>query len=947
MSKWSPKIIRLKIVKIVALAATAICATGVVYVQPDQARLNDIPNRLPEAAPYVLAEAQAFPPPYHDHWEQEDSPGQCQTCHQKIFDEWNGSMMSNSWRDPAWRAAFLLLARATSTNGECDTPEPPDGSPKATHNPFASQSECASTFDIGTGKYTVSRKGSLLDFFCSRCHMPTDYIDNVPLKNVKFDPHTHLEMAIGDPKFNPTSDNGSGIAFATLEPQYRNTESGKSGIICAVCHTYAETRDTPFHNYARAASAYTPATAARPRSELLASAQQDTFGVPDDGKRNLGYSIGAGSYRLSPHAIGFPERFGPLTANEAPAQKDNYTSQVFGADIPYQRMDPSKHKGYHQAMFLRAEMCAACHDVTNALPIKNQIGKWVGGFPIERTYTEWANSAYADRPGNTNFDPKFKRDCQSCHMQQDYGQPGTAQTLYKNGSPLPPPVDHVANEGGSPHPFFTHHFVGGNAYVTGLIGKDVDSSGNVSPYPELSSFSFSSADHHSPYSRAVWTHTDRRGAYTQQARLAWDRLRHVLSMDIQGPQQAQAGSAAAVSITVANTGSGHDFPTGFPEGRTAWLTIHAYDLATGVELQIHDSVWNRNSLGVGNFTTEEMVDPNFPGCDWKIPAGSADPYSIQFKAIASLGNGCPTLDLPYATALNLVTNSNGLPVDKDGHVIDASNPLALPQFKDVNHNGDLFDDSFLRDSRLKPRGRPEYQQKVDRYSVVIPAGIRGPVVVTSAVYYQSVEAVVAAKFLGNMADTNNNFLIEPCVLGGLCDGRKPSTEPPVVEGAPPVPMIVRNFVIPIAGAGADATALHTSVYPTAGSDHVYRDAVVKVFFSKPVQGVDGSRFILTDSHGAQLPAWVDQIGAGTWGLFPNQIQLQPGETYTAKLKAGVCDLSGVCLKSDTVWKFTVAKEGQQGSGDTSIPMDFQLPLPGPGTAPAVALKSVEHGSGSH
>ena len=67
-------------------------------------------------------------------------------------------------------------------------------------------------------------------------------------------------------------------------------------------------------------------------------------------------------------------------------------------------------------MFVRAEMCAACHDVTNALPITNKLGKWVGGFPIERTYTEWANSAYADRPDNKNFDPRFKRDCQSCHM---------------------------------------------------------------------------------------------------------------------------------------------------------------------------------------------------------------------------------------------------------------------------------------------------------------------------------------------------------------------------------------------------------------------------------------------------------------------------------------------------------------------------------------------------
>src|SRR5207244_1371060 len=82
----------------------------------------------------------------------------------------NGSMMSNAWRDPVWRAAFLALARATSTYGACDTPEPPDGTVRAIHNPFAEKDECASTFDIGTQKYKVSRPGSLLDFFCSQCH---------------------------------------------------------------------------------------------------------------------------------------------------------------------------------------------------------------------------------------------------------------------------------------------------------------------------------------------------------------------------------------------------------------------------------------------------------------------------------------------------------------------------------------------------------------------------------------------------------------------------------------------------------------------------------------------------------------------------------------------------------------------------------------------------------
>src|SRR3954466_11813858 len=138
-------------------------------------------------------------------------------------------------------------------------------------------------------------------------------------------------------------------------------------------------------------------------------------------------------------------------------------------------MDTSKHFGFRQTLATRAEFCASCHDVTNVLTIKNTAGRWVGGFPIERTYAEWASSRYADRPGNHNFDPAFKRDCQSCHMQQDYGQPGTAQTLYRDGHPLPIPQEPVPPDG-KPRPSFTHHFVGGNAFVPRLIGKDVDQS---------------------------------------------------------------------------------------------------------------------------------------------------------------------------------------------------------------------------------------------------------------------------------------------------------------------------------------------------------------------------------------------------------------------------------------------------------------------------------------
>jgi hypothetical protein len=88
----------------------------------------------------------------------------------------------------------------------------------------------------------------------------------------------------------------------------------------------------------------------------------------------------------------------------------------------------------------------------------------------------------------------------------------------------------------------------------------------------------------------------------------------------------------------------------------------------------------------------------------------------------------------------------------------------------------------------------------------------------------------------------------------------------------------------------------------------------------------------------QVPAWVDQIGDGSWGLFPDPVTLKPGETYTARLKGGICDLANNCTKQETVWKFTVSKDASQAAGDSSIPVGFGLPEAG---KPALAAPRVE------
>ena len=257
------------------IAPLVLCVSALVAAlfaaAPVSARHGELPNHIPEPAPYDTDEAMAFPPPYDHYFATSGNPQTCGTCHTQIFAEWNGSMMSNAWRDPGWRAAFFLIARLTATDGDCDTPLPPDGTKKSHLNPFANK-DCTSTFDIGS-PHTTKGSGSLLDGFCSRCHMPTNYIDQVHPKNVQIEP-SGQEHGLIDPTFDPTSALNTPYAFATVNEQSKNTEAGKLGITCSFCHTTAETRPTPFHNYEATGLQYTPTVGKKWRADLKPALQE-------------------------------------------------------------------------------------------------------------------------------------------------------------------------------------------------------------------------------------------------------------------------------------------------------------------------------------------------------------------------------------------------------------------------------------------------------------------------------------------------------------------------------------------------------------------------------------------------------------------------------------------------------------------------------------------------
>ena len=50
-----------------------------------------------------------------------------------------------------------------------------------------------------------------------------------------------------------------------------------------------------------------------------------------------------------------------------------------------------------------------------------------------------------------------------------------------------------------------------------------------------------------------------------------------------------------------------------------------------------------------------------------------------------------------------------------------------------------------------------------------------------------------------------------------------------------------------------------------------------------MRGVDAHTFTLTDASGAAVPAGVDQIGDGAWGLFPDRIRLRAVEIVEQQL----------------------------------------------------------------
>lgn len=204
---------------------------------------------------------------------------------------------------------------------------------------------------------------------------------------------------------------------------------------------------------------------------------------------------------------------------------------------PYAYMDGvmPPHRTEVSTFLAESRMCGQCHDIYN--PIEPGHRRLADGtieattrpFVIERTFSEWANSAFADGAGDDD------QTCQGCHMRiVDRPVRATSDTS----------VDILRPE------MNRHDLAGGSYWQPLAISSFIpDPDGDLAPL------------------------------LTASAMRARAMLENAASLEVM--TSALEGTEATATVRVTNL-TGHKLPTGYPEGRRMWLEVAVVDASGNV-----------------------------------------------------------------------------------------------------------------------------------------------------------------------------------------------------------------------------------------------------------------------------------------------------------------------------------------------------------------------------
>ncbi len=270
---------------------------------------------------------------------------------------------------------------------------------------------------------------------------------------------------------------------------------------------------------------------------------------------------------------------------------------------PYKYADSNTppHAWKFSGFIESSEFCGSCHDISS--PTIEQGGVlsiarkfWHEGketdiaMPIERTYSEWKNSYFADLIFRDPFNDLSTIDlpaitqgesCQTCHMPQSQSDEARACVF--------DPLDGDGN-GRRKGNLATHQFAGGNTWIPQVI-KSI----------------------YGDQLEANDTGPGRKAALDLTTSYAFDTLQNKSAL-VDTSVVNQTASEFELAVKVTNL-SAHKLPTSYAEGRRMWLHVAvenaggivfwesgAYDVNTAVltedaQLKVYESlqgIWNED-----------------------------------------------------------------------------------------------------------------------------------------------------------------------------------------------------------------------------------------------------------------------------------------------------------------------------------------------------------------
>ena len=387
-----------------------------------------------------------------------------------------------------------------------------------------------------------------------------------------------------------------------------------------------------------------------------------------------------------------------------------------------------------------AEMCGSCHDLT--VPTLNS------GMPEQRTYTEWKYSDFG--PAGPSFTI-----CQDCHMGEAAHEYRDAQVGTYKADPEKAGYYPWAKE----RPLsVVHRFSPANRdlpKILKLLNPDVDM--------EVTG-------------KATGTDTRTTTGVLSNRDAAWDRharygelkLRDAARVQVLSGPTLVSGTTYAVTARVTNL-TGHALPSGYPDGRRAFMTLVVKDAAGNVLYE--NGVWDAATAEVK--ATTASAGPAHRAHTATVTDSDGTVRFYEKKTGAPNGDG--TYRITESLLNPVIMFDNRLrPSGFDVNVYNGINGAAGGGVRTVNYSGTETAATWFNEPTLYVDPATSLGQNFEdvTYQFTLPAG-QVPASAKASFWYQS----HTRDFLEYLKDRNNeestkdltgdpSFPSRPTTLGG-------------------------------------------------------------------------------------------------------------------------------------------------------------------------------------